>query len=66
MKESSSNNFREALQQIFNNFRTKASSGSDYTVNVKDIESYFAKMKSMLNISQARRKILDAISFKIR
>lgn len=39
--------YRDSLLEIFNSF--KARSGREEVVNLKDIELYFAKMKSNLN-----------------
>lgn len=46
-QERSYNNYRDSLLEIFNSFKVRGNSRED-TVNLKDIEVYFAKMKSKL------------------
>ena len=49
MSEVSPSMYRDSLMEIFNTFRIKmASRGGTYVVNLKDIESYFLKMKSKI------------------
>ena len=51
--EGQSQAYRESLMEIFNNFKTKKSSrGANNVVNLKDIEGYFLKMKSIYSASR--------------
>ena len=60
---SSSHMYRDSLLEIYNNFKTKnASRGGEYAVNLKDIESYFIKMKSKCSNTKMTGKIWLATS----
>ena len=64
---SSSQMYRDSLLEIYNNFKTKnASRGGEYAVNLKDIESYFIKMKSKYYNTKMIGKISLAISSRTR
>jgi hypothetical protein len=46
MYQNSNDLYRDSLREIFSNFKSKAPRGGNYVVNLNDILSYFAKMKS--------------------
>jgi hypothetical protein len=55
-QERSYDHYRDSLLEIFNSFKTRGATRED-VVNLKDIELYFAKMKSKLFSNQMRRRI---------
>ena len=39
--------YKDSLMEIFNNFKHRSNRGSNNVINLRDVESYFLKMKSM-------------------
>ena len=50
--------------EIFNNFKTRSSSKSGYLINLKDVEIYFLKMKSIYCATQDENKDLGCSIFE--
>ena len=59
--------YRDSLLEIFNSFKSRlAGRGGEFVVNLKDIESYFVKMKSTGSGMQVKTGTSGVPSSKIR